>query len=259
MRWKCHVAYDGTHFEGWQAQPSGNTVQDFIERRLATLCEKPIRIHGAGRTDSGVHAVGQVFHFDHDWPHGPEKLLRALRTGLPEGIQVYAAEAVSDAFHARFSAINKRYVYRFFEGWAPPFETRYTHSLKNFRLDEARMNAAADRLIGVHDFSAFGANLQESGNENPVKDLRILKIVREGPRLTLITEGSGYLYKMVRSLAGSLLNVGIGKLTPDDIEDILISRVRTTLVTTAPARGLTLERVDYPPVLPEEADLPGPA
>ncbi len=246
MRWKCFVAYDGTDFEGWQSQPNGNTIQDYLERRLSFLCERPIRIHGSGRTDSGVHATGQVFHFDHDWRHGPIKLVRALRTGLPEGIQVFAIEPAKEDFHARFSAINKRYIYRFYEGWAPPFELRYVHSLKNFRLDIEAMNEAARRLIGTHDFTAFAANRGDESEEDPVKELRVLQMSREGPRVTLETEGSGYLYKMVRSLAGCLQDVGIGKLTANDVESILHSRNRTALVQTAPARGLTLERVDYP-------------
>lgn len=246
MRWKGTVAYDGTDFEGWQAQPSGNTVQDFLEVRLSTVCEMPIRIHGSGRTDSGVHADAQVFHFDHEWRHGPVKFLRALRTGLPAGILVTAMEEVSDDFHARFSAIGKRYVYRYFEGWAPPKESRYVHSLRNFRLDVEAMNAAATRLLGEHDFSAFAANRRDDSDENPVKDLRMLEVSREGPRITLVTEASGYLYKMVRSLAGCLQDVGTGKIGPDDVEAILHSKVRTARVATAPAEGLTMTRVYYP-------------
>ena len=125
MRWKCTVAYDGTQFEGWQSQPGGNTVQDFIERRLSVLFKQRVVIHGSGRTDSGVHARGQVFHFDGDWPHGPEALLKALRVGYPDAIQVYRAEVVGADFHARFSATNKRYVYQFHEGYADPFHTRW--------------------------------------------------------------------------------------------------------------------------------------
>jgi tRNA pseudouridine38-40 synthase len=247
MRWKCTVAYDGTDFEGWQAQRSGHTIQQFLERRLSFLFAKPVRIHGSGRTDAGVHATGQVFHVDGDWAHGPEILLKALRAGFPEAIQVTSAEVVEEPFHARYSAVGKHYVYRFYEGYAPPFETRYCLSLGERRVDVERMNAAARRLVGRHDFSAFAANRRDDRTEDPVKDLRRLEVHREGPRLTLVTEGSGYLYKMVRSLAGCLLDVGTGKLSPEGVEDILVSRTRTSLVSTAPARGLTLERVDYPP------------
>lgn len=245
MRWKCHVAYDGTDFEGWQSQVSGQTIQDFIERRLAYLMGGPTRIHAAGRTDSGVHARGQVFHFEGDWKHGPEELLKALRTGYPDTIQVYRAQVVADDFHARFSATGKRYVYRFFEGYAPPFETRYCWSLKGWRLDVPRMNAAAEALLGEHDFSAFGANPRDEREESPVKHLRRLEFLRDGPRVTLVTEASGYLYKMVRSLAGCLVDVGAGRLPPEALRDILASRVRTNTVVTAPPQGLFLDRVYY--------------
>ncbi len=245
MRWKCTVAYDGTDFEGWQAQVSGNTVQQHIERRLSFLIGQPVRIHGSGRTDSGVHATGQVFHFDGQWSHGGDALVKALRTGFPRSIQVFAAEEVDEAFHARFSATGKRYVYRLFEGDAPPFENRYCHSLGYRRLDISAMNEAAARLCGRHDFSAFGANRRDDSEENPVKDVRLLAVERAGPRIAVATEGSGYLYKMVRSLSGCLIDVGTGKLTADAVEEILHSRVRTSLVVTAPAKGLTLERVDY--------------
>lgn len=245
MRWKCTVAYDGSDFEGWQAQASGHTIQQFLERRLSVIFERPVRIHGSGRTDSGVHATGQVFHVDGDWPHGSETLIRALRAGFPDSIQVFAAEVVPDTFHARYSVTGKRYIYRMLEGFASPFETRYCYSLGNHRLDLSQMNAAAVRLLGKHDFSAFGANSRAARTVDPVKDLRVLEVHREGSRLTLVTEGSGYLYKMVRTLAGCLIEVGKGKLTPDEVEAILVGRVRTAAVCTAPARGLTLERVDY--------------
>lgn len=245
MRWKCQVAYDGTDFEGWQAQPNGNTVQDHIERRLTFLMKGPVRIHGSGRTDSGVHAVGQVFHFDGDWAHGPEALIQALRTGFPDSIQVYHVEVVPDDFHARYSATGKRYIYRMYEGWAPPAETRYAHSLGRRRLDLDRVNQAGRLLLGTYDFSAFGANRADDSEENPVKELRKLEVVREGPRLILETEASGYLYKMVRSLAGCLMDVGIGKLQPGQVVEIRESRTRTAQVVTAPARGLSLEKVYY--------------
>ena len=240
------MAYDGTDFEGWQAQPSGRTVQQHIERRLTQLFEHPVRIHGSGRTDSGVHAVGQVFHFNGSWAHGSDALLRALRAGFPDSIQVSHAEVVEDDFHARFSAVGKRYVYRLFEGHAPPFETRYCWSLGNRRVSLEAMNEAGRALLGRHDFSAFGANLGDPSAGHPVKDLRVLEVTREGPRLLLATEASGYLYKMVRTLTGCLVEVGLGKLSPAQLVAIRDSGVRTPLVTTAPARGLALEHVYYP-------------
>ncbi|NBD38490.1 MAG: tRNA pseudouridine(38-40) synthase TruA [Verrucomicrobia bacterium] len=245
MRWKCTLAYDGTDYEGWQAQPSGNTIQDFLERRLGTLFRKRVVIHGSGRTDSGVHARGQVFHFDGEWRHGAEALLQALRTGYPDSIQVYRAEGVEDDFHARYSATGKRYVYQFFEGYADPFDTRYFWSTGNRRLDTERMNVAAGFLEGRHDFASFTANPRDEREDNPVRELRRLTVERNGPRLRLLAEADGFLFRMVRSLAGCLFDVGIGKLDPSDVVEIRDKRERTNFVQTAPPQGLFLERVWY--------------
>lgn len=245
MRWKCTVAYEGTSFDGWQAQQGGNTVQQVIEKRLSFLFDRPVRIQGSGRTDSGVHARGQVFHFDGDWSHGSTDLINALKTGIPESIRVYEADVVEDDFHARFWTTGKCYIYRFFEGDASPFETRYCLSLGKRRVDVSAMNAAAKVLIGTHDFTAFGANSRDDKPRDPVKDLRALEVVRDGSRLTLSTEGSGYLYKMVRRLAGCLLDVGLGKLSVEEVAAIRASAKPSMEIVTAPARGLTLEWVKY--------------
>ena len=148
MRWKCHCAYDGTGFEGWQSQSGGNTIQDTLERRLnATIFEQPIRIHGSARTDAGVHAKGQVFHFDAQWTHPPNELLRAFQSNLPKTVQVFRVQRVAETFHARFSALGKRYVYQIFQGYAPPMETRYFWSIRSARqLNIETMRAAANRF-----------------------------------------------------------------------------------------------------------------
>lgn len=245
MRWKCTCSYDGTQFDGWQSQPSRNTVQDFIEKRLAYVFTKRTPIHGSGRTDSGVHARGQVFHFDGDWSHGPEVLLKALRTGYPDTIQVHNAELVRDDFHARFSAVGKRYIYQFHEGYAGPFDIRWFWSTGNRKLDTGRMNEAAALLVGSHDFSAFSANPGEERDDNMVKDLRVLEVTRDGNRIYLKAEADGFLYRMVRSLAGCLFDVGIGKLDPQEVVAIRDKRKRTHLVQTAPAQGLFLDEVWY--------------
>lgn len=245
MRWKCRVAYDGTGYEGWQSQPSGNTIQDFIERRLAVLFERRIVLHGSGRTDGGVHARGQVFHFDGAWRDGPEALLRALRTGYPDSIQVMDAKVVDDHFHARYSATGKRYSYHFFEGYADPFSTRYHWSTGNRYLDVDQMNLAAGFLVGRHDFSSFSANPGDNREKQPVKDLRRLVVDREGPRIRLVAEADGFLFRMVRSLAGCLFDVGSGKLDPSEVVKIRDMRRRSNLVRTAPPQGLFLDEVWY--------------
>lgn len=247
MRWKCIAAYDGTGFYGWQSQTGGNTIQDIIEGRLQVIFKRPVRIHGSGRTDSGAHAHGQVFHFDAQWEYPADDLLRALRSGLPERIQVNAVKRVANTFHARKSATGKRYLYRLYEGFAPPQETRYCWSLDNRRLDIESMREASLHLIGKHDFTAFSADRGNDSPENPVKDLRLLEVRRKGPRVRITAEAGGFLYKMVRSLAGALVDVGIGKLAPGEIPLILKSRQRTALIATAPSRGLSLEKVYYRP------------
>lgn len=242
-RWKCVVAYDGGAFDGWQSQPSGNAIQDVIERRLAAVLKTEVRIHGSGRTDAGVHALAQVFHFDAAWAHGPDKLRAAVQSGLPEAIQLKSVRRAPAGFHARFSAQGKMYRYEIQLGEADPFTTRYCWSYAR-PLDWDAIEAAAAVLRGKHDFKAFAA---EGGTEreSTVRDLRRLAIVRRGRRVRLEFEADGFLYKMVRSLTGTLINVGAGKLGVREVEALLKSARRTPQVQTAPPHGLFLVRVDY--------------
>lgn len=242
-RWKCICAYDGTSFAGWQSQAGGRAIQDVIEARLAQIFKTPLRIHGSGRTDSGVHARAQVFHFDAAWPHATEKLLAAFRVGLPAAIQIKSVRAVATGFHSRFDATGKRYDYYVHLGDADPFTRPYCWTF--FRpLDVAAMQAAAAGLRGKHDFRAFTA-LNGPEREDTVRDVRRLEVTRHGRRIHLTAEADGFLYKMVRSLAGVLVTVGEGKLTPADVRKILHSRERTAAVQTAPAQGLFLTKVFY--------------
>ena len=243
-RWKCVCAYDGGHFAGWQSQAGGKAVQDVIEARLAEIFGAPVRIHGSGRTDAGVHALGQVFHFDAEWRHGPEKMLAEFRIGLPAAIQVKSVRAVAADFHARFQAKGKRYEYRIDLGDPDPFTRPYCWPV--FRpLEVAAMRAAAEVLRGRHDFRAFTA-LNGPAREDTVRELRRLDVTRRGRLVRIVAEADGFLYKMVRSLAGVLVAVGEGKLTPKDVRGILASRERTAAVQTAPPQGLFLVRVFYP-------------
>lgn len=243
QRWKCECAYDGTAFAGWQSQVGGTAIQDVIEARLADVFKVPVRIHGSGRTDAGVHARGQVFHFDAAWRHGAEKLLAAMRSGLPPAIQIKSARAVRSDFHARFSASGKRYVYRLQRGDADPFIRPYCWSV--FRpLDLAAMKRAAEALQGRHDFRAFTA-VNGSERESTVRELRRLELRSRGRALLIKAEANGFLYKMVRSLVGVLVSVGEGRLTPEEVKRLLAGRVRTAAIQTAPAHGLFLEKVFY--------------
>jgi tRNA pseudouridine38-40 synthase len=243
QRWKCLCAYDGGGFAGWQSQVKGLAIQDVIEARLAGIFGGPIRIHGSGRTDAGVHARGQVFHFDAPWRHGPDRLVAALRAGLPAALQIRSIRPAPAGFHARFAATGKVYTYDLHLGDADPFTRPYAWPL--FRpLDLAAMMAAAAYLIGRHDFKAFTA-LNGSGVKETVRDLRRLDLARRGRRVRFTVEADGFLYKMVRSLVGTLVAVGEGRLTPAQVREILASRHRTALVQTAPPQGLFLDRVFY--------------
>lgn len=242
-RWKCVCAYDGTAFAGWQSQVGGTAVQDVIEARLGAVFKRPVRVHGSGRTDAGVHALGQVFHFDAEWRHGPEKLLAALRTGLPPAIQIKSARPVAGEFHARFKATGKRYEYRVHLGDADPFTRPYCWQI--FRpLDLAAMRTAADLLRGRHDFRAFTA-VNGPEKEDTVRELRRLDVMRRGRLLRITAEADGFLYKMVRSLVGALVSVGEGRMTPAQIGELLAGKRRVALVETAPPQGLFLAKVFY--------------
>lgn len=243
QRWKCLCAYDGGHFAGWQSQAGANAVQDVIEARLKQIFGRDLRIHGSGRTDAGVHALAQVFHFNADWRHGTEKLLAAFRIGLPPAIQIKSIRAVAADFHARFQTSGKRYEYRVHRGDADPFTRPYCWPF--FRpLDVAAMRAAAAVLVGRHDFRAFTA-LNGPAREDTVRELRRLEVRERGRLIRITAEADGFLYKMVRSLAGVLVTAGEGKLTPKQVHEILLSKQRTALVQTAPAQGLFLVRVFY--------------
>lgn len=245
MRWKGICAYDGTDLLGWQSQVGGNTVQDFLEARLKEIFNKNIRVHGSARTDTGVHAKGQVFHFDADWKHGKTKLLNAIRVGIPKSIHIVDIKEVSDDFHARYSVKGKRYVYYIYEGYALPTEARYIWSIGEAKLDIKAMQKAASLLIGVHDFTAFSGTTRDKQKDNPIKEIWRFDVVKRGKRIRIITEGSGYLYKMVRSIVGALVDIGLGKLTVEDLAQILKSQKRTPKVVTASAKGLFLDKVFY--------------
>jgi tRNA pseudouridine38-40 synthase len=251
QRWKAVCAYDGTSFAGWQSQPGGTSLQDVIEARLRVLAKGLVRVHASGRTDAGVHARGQVFHFDLSWRHGAERLLAALRVGLPPTILIKSIRPVANDFHARFSAMGKRYEYHLYLGHPDPFIRPYVWPLdRPSSPDLAAMRKAAKVLMGRHDFAAFSAFTGEE-REDTVRTLRRLEVVRRGRRVTLVAEADGFLYKMVRSLVGALVSVGFGKLTPDDLHRFLDEGRRTPAVETAPPQGLFLVRVDYPRAAPK--------
>jgi tRNA pseudouridine38-40 synthase len=245
-RWKCVCAYDGTGFTGWQSQPRRDSVQDAIEGRLADVLGVPTRTHASGRTDAGVHASGQVFHFDAQWSHGPDKLAAALRHRLPRAIQIKSVREVPVTFHSRFSAKGKVYEYHIHLGDADPFTRPYAWAILK-PIDVAAMRMAAAVLEGRHDFKAFAAlNGAEPGEKaGTERTLTRLEVVARGRSVRITAEADGFLYKMVRSLVGALVAVGEGKLTLGEIRSFLDSGVRTSQVPTAPPQGLFLRRVRY--------------
>lgn len=243
QRWKCVVAYDGGPFHGWQSQESGNTVQDLIEARLKGIFSERLRIEGSGRTDSGVHAHAQVFHFDAPWRHGAEKLRKAIQTGLPRSILIKSVRAARPDFHARFDAKGKIYRYHVHLGDAAPFEINYCWSLGR-DLDWKAVQATAKLLRGKHDFWAFSGE-NDRTYETTVRHLRRLEVRRRGQRVTFTFEADGFLYKMARSLAGALVNAGLGKMKPSDVGALLKTRQRIAEVVTAPPQGLFLVKVIY--------------
>lgn len=248
-RLRLIIAYDGLPYTGWQRQSGRITVQGTVENALGkVLKQSGIRIHGSGRTDTGVHALGQVAHFD-----APEESYlpcgiwrQALNGNLPPSIRVMECAETAPDFHARFDAVGKTYHYRIFTGPVlSPFETgRATHHPR--KLDFALLDEASAILAGTHDFAGFAAfRGREDGTEDTVRTLWKVQPVKDGDFLTLTFHGSGFLYKMVRLLTGALLKVGAGREPLSRLTDLLHRRVPGKCQHVAPADGLYLVSVDY--------------
>ena len=237
------VQYDGRPFCGWQRQPNGLSVQECIERALATITCVECQVQGAGRTDAGVHALGQVASFTLKTRLATAELRRALNAVLPVEIRIASVRRAPDGFHARKHAVQKAYRYLIVGGRErSPFIPFYATWLPR-KLDEARMREAAALLVGRHDFSSFRA--AGSSVKTSVRDLRSLEVKRGGGSISIIATADGFLRHMVRNIAGTLIDVGVGRLQPADVGKILRGKERSEAGPTAPAEGLTLLRVDY--------------
>jgi tRNA pseudouridine38-40 synthase len=248
-RLRLTVAYDGTDFAGWQIQPDGPSIQGELERVLRELTGETVRVQGSGRTDAGVHARAQVAHTDLRRRVEMGKLRIGLNARLPPDVRVTAIRRARPDFHARFGATGKEYRYFIWNGpIVPPFVRRYRAPVAR-PLDVEAMRRAAAALVGRQDFAAFSANPNREV-DGTVRHLRELRVGRRGPEVTIVARGDGFLYKMVRSLAGFLIRVGTGELPPEAAAEILASRIRTARVPTAPAAGLFLWKVDYGPQRP---------
>lgn len=244
MNYKLTIQYDGSRYDGWQRQRStDNTIQGKLEGILSRLAEEPVELHGAGRTDAGVHAEGQTASVKLSGSRDPAQVMEYLNRYLPEDIAVIAAEAVPERFHARLSAVGKVYRYDVRLGAVPDvFRRRYQYRVEE-PLDTAAMRAAAAALIGTHDFRAFCSN--QRTKKSTVRTISAIDIVQDGAELSITYRGDGFLYHMVRILTGTLLEVGQGLRAPGEMETILASRSRALAGKTAPAQGLTLVEVRY--------------
>ncbi len=240
---KATIEYDGTAYAGWQRQPNQPTIQDAVEAALRRITQTDVSAIAAGRTDAGVHALGQVVSFRTEKPLTPDDWLRALNATLPVDISVGAVELVSDDFHARFSAVRKLYAYRILHR---PFRsalerTRAWHLYGALNLDP--MREASGHLVGKHDFSSFQGHPTDV--ENPICDLQRLDVMKDQDIVRIEIEADRFLKQMVRAMVGTLVEVGQGKRKPEDVKRILEATDRRAAGYTAPAQGLYLMRVDY--------------
>jgi tRNA pseudouridine38-40 synthase len=240
------LEYDGTPFVGWQRQAAGVSVQGSLEEAIAKFSGDHVSVHGAGRTDSGVHALGQVAHFDLTRAWLPDRVRDALNFHLrPNPVVVLSCRSVSDTFDARFSAIERRYLYRILTRRAAPVLDRDRVWWLPGALDAAAMSDAASVLIGHHDFTTFRATQCQS--VTPMKTLDQLDVERAGDEIHITAASRSFLHNQVRSMVGSLKHVGEGKWTKADLAAALAARDRRACGTVAPATGLYLAEVLYPP------------
>jgi len=246
---RIQIAYDGSRFFGWQRQEGFPTVQEAVEEAIEALVGDAVRIRGAGRTDTGVHALGQVAHFHVDTPLGDDRLCHALNAHLPPGVSIPRLETCRDDFHAQYDSRGKRYMYlTLTQRFRPPFGLEHAHWVRD-PLDLAAMRRAARRLVGERDFLAF-ANAG-SPRRTSVRELRSLHVIARRRSFAIVLEGSGFLYRMARVIVGTLLEVGRGKRRPEELDELLESKDRTLAGATAPAQGLYLVSVRYAePVFP---------
>ncbi|HOB31299.1 MAG TPA: tRNA pseudouridine(38-40) synthase TruA [Verrucomicrobiota bacterium] len=248
-KFKLTIAYDGTAYEGWQVQKIGTGVQEKVEAALARLFPGDPRLHSSSRTDAGVHALGLVAHFD--VPAGtaritPRKLVLAINAHLPPDIRVLAAARAPKSFHARFSARAKQY--RYFIWNHPAMNPLLRHQAWHVprALNAEAMRRAAALFVGRHDFQSFTAN-PGYARASTERTLFRCDLTRRGPLLTFVIEGNGFLYKMCRGIVGTIVQVGLGKFTIEDVEGMFRKRDRRAAGMTAPAHGLVLWRVMYAP------------
>lgn len=237
------VAYDGTNYHGWQVQNNGVTIESELNRCLTDLLREPIEVIGASRTDAGVHALGNIAVFDTINPMPAEKISYALNQRLPEDIRIQRSEEVDGDWHPRYCDSRKTYEYRIYRNEFP-MPVKRLYSYFTYRpLDVQRMQEAAAYLVGEHDFKSFcqtGAQVQST-----VRTILSLEVEEQGAEIVIRVCGNGFLYNMVRIIAGTLMEVGQGKRKPEDMKQILAARERSAAGPTAPAHGLMLIKYEF--------------
>jgi len=247
------VEYDGTAFCGWQMQKTGvRTVQEELEKALASVANTPVRVHCAGRTDTGVHGVGQVVHIETEAQRSPRSWVLGANSNLPFDVNVTWAKLVNEPFHARFSAISRAYRYIILNRMTRSSLHRNRAVWTHRPLDEDRMHEAAQLLVGTHDFSSFRALGCQA--HSPVRTVSRLNVTHQGDQVIIDVEAQAFLHHMVRNLAGVLMAIGRGDKPVDWAQEILELRDRTKGGVTAPPEGLYLMHVGYPP----EYEIPEP-
>ncbi|MCD7724786.1 MAG: tRNA pseudouridine(38-40) synthase TruA [Clostridiales bacterium] len=237
------VAYDGTNYHGWQIQQNKETIEGVLNRCLSALLREEIQVIGASRTDAGVHARGNIAVFDTQTRISADKIAYALNVRLPEDIRIQESKEVDGAFHPRHCDSRKTYEYRIYNApFAMPTERLYTY-FTYARLDIERMRAAAAYLAGTHDFKSFCS--VDTQAQSTVRQVDEVEVSRQGQLITIRVTGRGFLYNMVRIMAGTLLEVGRGRIEPEGIPRILEARNRSAAGPTAPACGLTLMKYEF--------------
>ncbi|MSQ18664.1 MAG: tRNA pseudouridine(38-40) synthase TruA [Betaproteobacteria bacterium] len=253
MRIAIGLAYDGSHFEGWQTQPSKRGIQDHLEQALAQVADQPIKVTGAGRTDTGVHATGQVAHFDTAVERPLTAWVRGANSLLPPSIAIRWAVLVTDDFHARFGARSRTYRYLLYASPVRPALQPTQVGWFHLPLDVAAMQVAAAHLVGRHDFSSFRA--AECQAKTPVRAIESLTIVERGPYVHIAVRADAFLHHMVRNIVGALVYVGKGAHPPAWLAQLLAMRDRRHAPPTFSAAGLYLTDIEYDAVF----ELPAPS
>ena len=242
-RIKLTIAYDGTNYCGWQIQPNGITIEEVLNKALSKMTGEEIFVIGASRTDSGVHAMGNVAVFDTETTIPAEKIAVALNQRLPEDIVITKSEEVPLDFHPRYCDCSKTYEYHIINTRIPVPTKRLTNYFVSYVLDIEKMRQAASYLIGEHDFVSF-CNVR-TDVENTVRTITALDLIENGDEITIRITGNGFLYNMVRIIVGTLIRVGRGFYEPERVKEILEAKDRKAAGVTAPAHGLFLMEINY--------------